>query len=233
MKDLKTEKNVVYFNKRAEKVNKFIHSRKKIHNRKKVLEYNEIKYYTNLELICRKRFNIGKQLFMVNFTYVITEVSDDSLTIRDVCGEDENDITLPIKFVSNFNLPYCNTCHSIQGLSIKEPITIFDTNTPYVSRNWIWTAITRATDFNNITIFIHSGKEVERLEHFKLMQYFDLKIKGYKEQDKKCHRKYNPDDYISSYWICHMLSFLCVSVNAQDATRLGILNAKMIALIQI
>ena len=34
------------------------------------------------------------------------------------------------------------------GLSIDEQITIFDVNVPYVDKYYIWTALTRATDFS-------------------------------------------------------------------------------------
>ena len=98
-------------------------------------------------------------------------------------------------------MPYCFTCHSVQGLSINDPITLFDTNIAYSDRNWIYTAITRATDFRNITIFEHDYEEVKRLEYCKMKQYFELKIQGYKEQDKKCNREYNKDEYINYKWI--------------------------------
>ena len=61
-----------------------------------------------------------------------------------------------------FGLPYASTCHAVQGLPIDEPMTIFDANTPYASREFVWTAITRATKLSNVTFFIHS-EEVSRL----------------------------------------------------------------------
>jgi len=60
--------------------------------------------------------------------------------------EDER-ITLNIKMLDYFKLPYAGTCHSVQGLSIKDEMTLFDVNTPYVDKYFIWTALTRATDF--------------------------------------------------------------------------------------
>ena len=93
------------------------------------------------------------------------------------------------------------TCHSCQGLSISDPITIFDTNVPYVDREWVWTAITRATDFNNVTIFEHSPEEVRSLKYCRIKQYINLKINGYKEQDKKCYRGFQKDDYVDFGWV--------------------------------
>jgi hypothetical protein len=81
-------------------------------------------------------------------------------------------------------------------MTVENKMCIFDTNTPYVDRNFIWTAITRCNYLNNVEIFVHSGKEVERLEQSKINQYLRFKIDNYKEQDKTANRKFKDDDYI-------------------------------------
>ena len=81
---------------------------------------------------------------------------------------------LDIKLLSHFKLPCCLTCHSVQGLSIDDKVSLFDCNTPYVDRNYVWTAITRVRDLDNITYFEHSELEVRRLEDSKLIQYLKL-----------------------------------------------------------
>ena len=82
-------------------------------------------------------------------------------------------------------MPYANTCDSVQGLSIDNKITIFDCNTPYVDRYFIWTALTRSTDLNNVQIYKHSKEEVMSLKRSWVRLYFNQKIQGYKQQDKK------------------------------------------------
>ena len=72
-------------------------------------------------------------------------------------------MTLDIKVLSHFKLPYCMTAHSIQGLSIDDNVTIFDCNTAYVDRFYVWTAITRVRNLENITYYEHSELEVQRL----------------------------------------------------------------------
>ena len=161
------------------------------HNRKQFIEHEDVKYYTGLEIICRKRFNEGKYTFNVNYTYEIIKFDEESVWLRDICDDEE--IEICIGKMNHFSLPYCMTCHSVQGLSIAEEITIFDANIPYVDRNWIWTAISRATDLNNITIFEHSKEEVRDLKC--------CKIQGYKEQDRKCYRKFKKEDYIDYNWV--------------------------------
>ena len=52
----------------------------------------------------------------------------------------------------------------MQGLSVDEEICIFDCNTPYVDRHFIWTAVPRARDLKKVIYFHHSDNEVKRLE---------------------------------------------------------------------
>ena len=103
---------------------------------------------------------------------------------------DTGKMQFDISILKKLSLRYCFTCHSVQGTTIKNKYTIFHCNTPYVSRKYIWTAITRANKLSNITIFKHSNKEVEALEESKLKQYIKLKIENYKHQDELVKRSY-------------------------------------------
>ena len=96
-----------------------------------------------------------------------------------------------------FKLPYCSTCHSSQGSTIDEEITIFDCNSPYVDKNYIWTALTRTTNLNKGTICALTENEINILNYCKLLQYFKLKINGYMHQDKIAKRKFNINEYIN------------------------------------
>ena len=100
-----------------------------------------------------------------------------------------------------FKLPYAQTINSVQGLSFDESITIFDSNTPYVSREHIWVALTRCRDMSKVQVFCHSKSEVEALTHSKLKQYFELKVDGYKKQDKKAGRQFTDSDFVDYEWI--------------------------------
>lgn len=103
--------------------------------------------------------------------------------------------------LDHFSLSYSNTCHSVQGLSIKEPMTIFDINTPYVDRYFVWTALTRATDFKNVTIFQHSKDDVCALTRCRVKQYFEKKVDGYKTQDKLAERPWKTNTFVTAEWI--------------------------------
>ena len=145
MKEVKTKNNICYFNFRADAVNKQIHSQVKCPEN--AIEIGGVNYWAGLEIVCNRHYKDkknGVRLF-VNYTYKIESIGEKFFVIKDEV-EDER-ITLNIKMLDYFKLPYAGTCHSVQGLSIKDEMTLFDVNTPYVDKYFIWTALTRATDF--------------------------------------------------------------------------------------
>ena len=98
-------------------------------------------------------------------------------------------------------------------------ISVFDCNIAYTSRNFVWTAITRVRDLNNVIYFEHSENEVKRLEESKLKQYLSFKIENYKKQDTEAKRdvewlidQINKNEYCS---VC-MSAYYCVLDNKND-----------------
>ena len=144
----------------------------------------------------------------VNYTYQIIDITQKSFAIKDII--EDKIFAFKIDVLSHFQLPYANTCYSVQGLSLDGPITIFNINTPYVDRYYVWTAITRATDFSLVTIYQHSKNEIESLTRSKIKQYFEFKVQAYKNQDKNCNRVFKVEDYITAEWIGDMYESLTV-----------------------
>ena len=70
-----------------------------------------------------------------------------------------------LKINQHVTYAYCRTGHSIGGITIDTTITICDHNFTYTSREWLWTAITRAADFTQV--YFDDGKssdfDTERL----------------------------------------------------------------------
>jgi hypothetical protein len=210
MKDVKTINNICYFNFRCDTVNKFVHNNLVSIADKEGIKIKDLFYYKGLELICKEHYKNKNVRLFVNYTYVITKISGKFITL---CEQVENKtFTLPIAILSKFKLPYANTNHSVQGLTIEENYTIFDVNTPYINRQWIWTSLTRTDDLNKISVFEHDANEVHQLSVSKRRQYFVMKVSNYKSQDNKANRiwedEINPDDpdeinevYITPEWI--------------------------------
>jgi len=206
MSELKTTKNICYFNQyRTNVVNKYVH-RKLIKKPTNVFTINGVDYWKGLELTCTKHHKAKGIRLYVNYTYVIESIGEKFFKIID--DVEEKNFTLDISLLSHFKLPYADTCHSVQGLSISEPMTIFDINTPYVDKYFIWTSLTRATDFNNVTIFIHNDDEVSQLVKCKTKQHFVFKVDGYKHQDKQAKREFKNEEFITAEWIKEQYSKL-------------------------
>lgn len=197
MEDVKTNNNICFFNKRCSEVNTLIHSRVK--PPKKTIKYNGVTYWTGLNLICKEHLKNKQYRLFVNYTYEITKIDDQKISLLEPV--EGKTAIFPINVLSKFKLPYANTNHSVQGLTIEEEYTIFDSNTPYVNRNWVWVALTRTDKISNVTIFKHSEQDIRILTFCKKRQYFQNKINGYKNQDNRAGRKYNDEDYVDADWI--------------------------------
>jgi len=203
--------NICYFNHRTVEVNSIIHE--KVKRGDKVVRIGDIDYWPGLELICKKHYKHkgkGIRLF-VNFVYKLVAINTEIFTIRDE-NEKEN-ITLDICHIDKFSLPYANTCHSVQGLSINGDITIFDINIPHVDKFFIWTALTRCVDFGKVTIFIHSNNEIDILRKSRMKLYWEGKINGYKRQD--IIRGRSVENFIDIKWLINMININKVCIECR------------------
>ena len=98
-------------------------------------------YASRETLVCRSWFKVKKQVFNVNYECEITTAVEGEMTTL------SNAMTLPISLIKkNFVHNYCRTCHSFQGCTIEDAITIFDHKFAYATRKWLYTAVARATD---------------------------------------------------------------------------------------
>ena len=198
MKNVKSTKNICYFNYRTNQVNKHVHKHL-VTKPANTVKFNYVDYWQGLELTCKKHYQSkGVRLFK-NYVYCITKIDNKKFTVTD--RVEGTSFTGDLDMLDHFKLPYANTCHSVQGLSIEGPVTIFDANTPYADRFFLWTALTRATDFDNVTIFQHSEDEVSALNKSKVKQYFTQKVDGYKRQDKVAGRTWEKDEFVDPDFI--------------------------------
>ena len=148
--------------------------------------------------------------------------------------KDENTsetITLMLKQIeNNFIHSYCNTCHSLQGSSIKKPITIHEWNFKHVSRKWLYTAITRATELDNVYFMVsHQAQpkeattEVDENEKWRLKRiksYFEHKVGRYARQDFEAGRLNQKstdtglsfdfkEDFVNVKWFSNCINKCC------------------------
>ena len=109
-------------------------------------------------LICRQYKKLKDKKIHVNYRYEIKSMCATHATVenykenaqgqREVLHLDYATLT------NNFRYSYCATCHSSQGASVNTTITIFEWDKArHVSREWLWTAITRASRLENVKFF--------------------------------------------------------------------------------
>ena len=132
-------------------------------------------------------------------------MSPNTLTIARVNAPDV-ECAVPLSIIRNkFQFNYCATCHSVQGSTIKESVTICDWKFYFTSREWVYTAITRADNWNNV--YFYDYEEPEFNENL-IKTYFNKKILGYRSQDKEAGRTLS-NNYITVDWLMSCEKQLC------------------------
>ena len=94
-----------------------------------------------------------------NIRYRITKIVGKEIRLRNISNE-KDVITFAEEAVDDiFIYSYCATCHSsLGGSSIKETMTIHEWDLNYVSRERLYTAITRCVDFKKVKFFTVGAK---------------------------------------------------------------------------
>ena len=200
MEDVKTTKNVCFFNFRCDAVNIFVKNNLITKQYSSLYKISNVEYWIGMDLICRKSYKDKAIRLFTNYTYKIKALNMKYVTLY----EPADDITIKLDtsvLGAHFKYSWASTNHSLQGATLDEEYTLFDVNTPRVSRNWLYTALTRTNDLSKITIFKHSVADVDRLSKSMMRQYLENKVKNYKLQDQKSGRPFTEKDFITSEWI--------------------------------
>ena len=191
LSEVDTLMNLAYFNNRCSNISSYIN---------KTILKNKDDYNINQNVVCRKYYKNKAIVLNTNYIYKIISFAKGIWKIKDETNNISYDITTNL-MLNNFILEFCRTIDSQQGASISDKMTIFDLNLPYVSKNHVWVAITRARSLKNLQIFIHPENEIKSYTYARIKQYFNMKIQNYKKQDEKAKRDYKADDYIDEDFI--------------------------------
>ena len=163
---------ITYTNDSRHYINNLIH--KKVMNKNNNNKY----YYNGLKLICKKRIKTNEMKFNINQEYSITNIDNKNIYIENKKFKKET-------INNNFTLNYAYTCHTAQGASINDKYIICDWQNEYADLRWLYTAITRATNFDNIYFYTDNVKT----EKFIIRQHINKMIRQYIYQDKKAGRE--------------------------------------------
>ena len=97
----------------------------------------------------------------------------------------------------------------MQGSSIDTGITISDYQHFNISKEWLWTAISRATDLNKVMFCRYDENKDTTFNKQCIFNYLERKVQNYKEQDRAGKRKIDHKNYITAQWLLHRLNGFC------------------------
>ncbi len=130
----------------------------------------------------------------VDYTYTVVGAWEDEedeeggvkgLALEDTAGKQR--FLTWAQLHDAFIYALAHTCHSLQGMSVSDGITMFDLTFGYVTRELFYTALTRATSLDRIFFWepevkLHSLPAVQESEVRVLLE---KKIAGHKAAGRK------------------------------------------------
>ena len=133
-----------------------------------------LKYHIGQCVICGQSFKRKNIRLYTNYIYEITNIENENnydnclISLKNI--NDSEIMIIKYEHLKYISLPHSHTCHSSQGVTIYEPYKIFDSNIVYCDRRWLWTALTRTTSLNNVSI---SDNECEISKKCRYNQYYE------------------------------------------------------------
>ena len=114
----------------------------------------------------------------MNFKFRISNIAGNIVVLQNVATNEKQNIE------QHFIYAYWYTCHSKQGCSVDDDIVIYDWSKWYCSKNWYWTAITRARDLNRVKFYKYDADEND-MSKIRVDTYFKNKIRTMKSKTRK------------------------------------------------
>ena len=87
----------------------------------------------------------------------------------------------------------------------------FDWNHHLLTREWLWTGITRARALNRVKFYKDSSGLNEEFNAKCIMNYFDRKVLAYKEQDRKHGFGIPKENYVDAEWLKDNVNGKCAN----------------------
>ena len=184
---------------------------REVSSRMRKMKGIEDEYVIGEEVICRKYVKNKGMKFNVNFKFRVSNIVGNIVVLQNVATNEKQNIELKV-LRKHFIYAYCYTCHSKQGCSVDDNIVIYDWSKWYCSKNWYWTAITRARDLNRVKFYKYDADEND-MSKIRVETYFKNKIMNYEEQDKKAGRNVEDGDYVDVDFLMNLMNTQCENCN--------------------
>ena len=192
------KRGVAYFNASAKKINNKIHTLVQHPTRGRLI--GSTMYYVDERVVCKTTVLLEEEQerLHTNYIFSIKGFGPNYMVLTDLLNS-EVEYNVPYGLIpSHFSLPYCNTVHASQGDGIEEPYLIADWQTFPISKNWLYTAISRASAFDDIHFL---AEDVSDMQGSKVSRILRDMVRGYKEQDRLKGRGWEEAEYVTDKWI--------------------------------
>ena len=112
------------------------------------------KIRVGVRLVNRKQFRRqGKTILHVNYEFEIVAVTETHVTLCPVDDKTARIESIPVKHVDDhMHWHRTRTCHSLQGSSVSGKLLLFDLRSRYITREFIYVALTRARNLSEVYI---------------------------------------------------------------------------------
>ena len=232
---LKTMQNLSFFRYQRDKINKHCLS---LEQAKRKKSKQSAIYWIGMIVVCKMSFKEVR----TNRKYEIISIKSRKYIIKDIATHKEFEFN-ETDFKHTFDHYYCETGHSCQGRSINEPFTIFDVSSAFVSKRWIWTAISRSRRISDIHIFKASDNAYEKSMVCKFKLHWKNKVDDYLKQDMQNknlsesstteHTESTSGKYVSPEWIMDTYLKKQYCVGCDDDLYMDIQDGKVITNVSV
>lgn len=143
-----TNKACRLINKKCAKVFSFLQDKLKLPSRKRKSGKRIHGYTICTGMPMYSTTNSRKFGFRNNEQFHVMGWNDNYVVLK---KPDESEIAFPIELMTrNFVQGFCSTCHRTQGRTLRGKLRIWEFENKFVTKNWLYTAITRTTNPNDI-----------------------------------------------------------------------------------
>jgi hypothetical protein len=138
---IENKKNVCYTNQVKNDVNNFIHF--------KHLKLDKV--YVDMKTICYNPLNskTTSKRINKNTIWTVTEYGDE-IVFESVDGVRQLSL---VEFDKHLTYDYTGTVHSYQGRSEDESMSLFEIDSRYVTKNWLYVAVSRSRHPTQMSIY--------------------------------------------------------------------------------
>ena len=184
---------LTYFRATADAVGAELHQRNLPAGRE-LYQVGRLRIHKGLKLRCCGYLKRNDIKLNPNIFATVKSVNQVKQTVTQTVAGDEATLNFT-QVASLFSYVNGGTVHSSQGFSVDAPLVLCDTDCPFITRRWLWTAVTRARQLTKIMVFQPSEAEKERLglSEAAWTRYWNNSVRSYKAQDTKAGRALGED----------------------------------------